>query len=190
MSSDLVYVLGLDELEQGSSRVFAELRIDRPQHGVVVHDDLVRGQGDERAAGHGVVGHEDRHLGLVGLDGPGDLQAGQHQAARRVQHQVDGHVVVGQVDGADDFFGVVDIDVAENGEAEEAHRLLPVDEQDDPAAAPPLDAVHQPDPRRLPACFCRSQGCSMESIKKTQKMSPIPPFMGRGLRHQGQYSSA
>ena len=59
------------------------------------------------------------------------------------------HTPVVPRDGADDLLGVVDVDVAEEGEAEEAHRLLAVDQQDDPAAALPFDLVHQPDARTV-----------------------------------------
>lgn len=84
--------LVLTTLVSEAEGVLAERRIDRPRDGVAVNDDLARRQGTEAAAGHGGVGHEDGDLALAGLDGPSDLQAGQHQAARRVLHQVDGHL--------------------------------------------------------------------------------------------------
>ena len=61
-----------------------------------------------------------------------------------VKDQVDWDVRVGHVDGAEHLLRVVDVDVAEDGEAQQAHRLLTVDQQDDPRAALPLDLRDQP----------------------------------------------
>ena len=71
----------------------AELRIDGTEHGVAVHDDLVGGQGDQRAAGHGVVRHEDGDPSAMAAQRVGDLVGGEHEPAGRVQDQVDGRVV-------------------------------------------------------------------------------------------------
>src|SRR5207245_1489475 len=51
---------------------------------------------------------------------------------------------VGQLDGAHDVLGVVDVDVPHEGKPEQAHRLLPVDEEDDARLPPPLDPREQP----------------------------------------------
>lgn len=93
------------------------------------------------AAGHGVVGDVDGHGRRVGGEGGGDLLGGQDQATRGVQHQVDGDVVVGHLDGPDHGFGVVDVDVAAEGDAEEGEALPAVDEGDDPAAVAPLQGA-------------------------------------------------
>jgi hypothetical protein len=72
---------------------------------------ISRAASAERAAGHGVVRHERSHLALVHVNGAGNLQRRQHQTTGRVQHNVQGHVGIRQIDGAQDFFGIVDIDV-------------------------------------------------------------------------------
>ena len=46
---------------------------------MLAHDDFVGGERDQRAAGHGVVGHKHRNLGLVLTDRLGDLQRRQYQ---------------------------------------------------------------------------------------------------------------
>ena len=47
-----------------------------------------------------------------------------------MEDDVERHIVVGHLDGAQHLFGVVDVDVARNRKAEEPHRLLAVHEQD------------------------------------------------------------
>ena len=96
----------------------------------MVHDDLVGRQRDQRAARHGVVRHEHRDLRLVLADRPGDLHGREHEPARRVQDDVERHVVVRHLDCAQNILGVVDVDVAHEREAQQPHGLLPVHQQD------------------------------------------------------------
>jgi hypothetical protein len=117
----------------------ADLRVDRPQHGELAHHDLVGGQRDQRAARHGIDRHVDRHLGRVRLHRAGDLHGRQHQPARRVQDEVDGHVGWRFLDGGDDGLGVLQVDVAPDREAEQSRLLLAVDHGDDAGAVRLLD---------------------------------------------------
>jgi hypothetical protein len=59
-----------------------------------------------------------------------DLQRRKHQPARRMEDEVKRHVVVRHLDGAENVFGIIDVDVAHYRKAEQPHRLLPVHEQD------------------------------------------------------------
>ena len=99
------------------------------------HDDFIRGQGDEGAPGHGVVGDKHGDLAFMLLQGPGDLGGGEHQAARGMEHQVNGHVVAGEVNGPEDFLGVINVDVTENGKAQQSHGFLAVDQENHPGRA-------------------------------------------------------
>jgi hypothetical protein len=76
--------------------------------------------------------HEHCNLRLVVADRTGDLDCGEHQAARRMQNDIQWHIGVRHVNGAENLFGVIDIDVAHEREPQEPHRFLPVHEQDDP----------------------------------------------------------
>ena len=83
--------------------------------------------------------HEHGDLALLALNRPSDLGCCQHKAARSVQHDVERHFVVGHLDRAQDFLRVIDIDVAHQGETQQVHGLLPMDQQDDATVALLLD---------------------------------------------------
>ena len=83
------------------------------------------------------------------VDGAGDLERGQYQAPRRVQHDVEGHLGIGEVDRPQDRLGIVHVDVSEDREAQDAHGLLAVHEEDHPGAALALDAGDQASARGL-----------------------------------------
>ena len=129
----------LDDLDERGSGQLAKLRIDGSQHGVFAHHDLVGSECDQRATGHRVMWHEHCDLALVSLNGAGNLGCRKHKAARRMQHDVERHLVVGHLDCAQYFFGVVDVDVAHQGKAQQVHRLLSMDQQDDATGALLLD---------------------------------------------------
>jgi hypothetical protein len=61
--------------------------------------------------------HEDRDFRLVLTDRLRDLQRSKHETARGVQHEVDWHVDVRHLDGAQNVFGIVNVDVACNRKA-------------------------------------------------------------------------
>ena len=124
----------------------AQLRVDRAEHGVGVHEDGVGGEGHEGAARHGVVRHQHRHLALVPLEGVGDLVRGQHQAAGGVQDEVDGHVRRRHADGPQHLLRVLDVDVAAERKAEEPDALLAVDHGDDAGAAALLEGAQHAAP--------------------------------------------
>jgi hypothetical protein len=141
--------LALDHLQDRDRRRLAELRVERTQHGVLGHDDLVGGERDERSAAHRVVRHEHRHLGAVTLQGMGDLVRGQDQPTRRVEDQVDGDGRIGELDRTQQPLRILDVDVAGDREAEEAHRLLAVDQPDGAALALFLELAKEPHPLGL-----------------------------------------
>src|SRR6202045_4338745 len=99
---------------------------------MLAHDDFVGGERDQRAAGHGVVGHKHRNLGLVLTDRLGDLQRRQYQTPRSVEDEVERYLGIRQLNGAQNLFGIIDVDVARDGKSEEPHGLLPMHQQDHP----------------------------------------------------------
>lgn len=62
----------LNEVDQGPRRPSSDLRVDRTKDALGLHEDLVRRQGDQRPARHGVERDHDRHIGRVQFDGGGD----------------------------------------------------------------------------------------------------------------------
>ena len=66
-----------------------------------------------------------------------------------MQHDVERHRRIGEVNGPQDFLGIVHVDVGEDREAEDAHRLLAVYEQNDPRVSLTLELSDQPLTRRL-----------------------------------------
>jgi hypothetical protein len=129
---ELVHVLLGDSGQDGRDREVTDLGVDGPEHGRRRHHDAVGGERDQRAAAHRVVRHVHGDLPLVVGKGGGDLLGGQHQAARRVQHEIEGDVV--------------DVDEAAERDAEEREALAAVDEGDRPRAVPLLQR-----PQRLRA---------------------------------------
>ena len=87
---------------------------------MLAHDDLVGRERDQRAARHGVMGYEDRDLGLVIADRPRDLRRREHQSARRMEDDIEGDIVVRHLDGAQNVLGIVDVDVAHERKAQGA----------------------------------------------------------------------
>jgi len=109
-------VLGLLVFEHSQHRGggrLAELGIHGPKHGIRIHHDFAGRQRDQGPAGHRVVRHEYGDLCAVVLERMGDLSGGEHEAAGRVDDQVDRALRIGQLDGARHLLGVVDVDVAE-----------------------------------------------------------------------------
>src|SRR5207249_11626606 len=88
---------------------------------------------------------EDGDPPAVPLERERDLLGGEHATARSVEHDVDGHGRLGEVDRAQHLLGVLDVDVSSDRYAEEAHRLLAMDQRDHTGAAGPLertDLIH------------------------------------------------
>jgi hypothetical protein len=71
---------------------------------------------------------------MVG-EGGGDLACGDHEPAGGMQDDLDRPVGRRLPDRPEDALRVVDVDVADEREAQERHRLLPVDQRDGGAAA-------------------------------------------------------
>ena len=81
------------------------------------------------------MGDEHGHLRRVVAERIGDLLGREHEAAGSVEDEVDRGVVRRHPDRAEDRLGVLDVDEAEERDAEEADGLLTVDERD--YACPP-----------------------------------------------------
>src|ERR1700730_5608885 len=84
------------------------------------------------------------HSTLMFVDGASDLQGGQYQSARSVQNNIDWDNRIGEAEGAQHFLSVVHVNVAKHRKTQEAHRLLPMHEQDDARLALPFDSCDQP----------------------------------------------
>jgi len=69
---------GLDDRRR---RILAELGVDGAEHGECVDDDLVGGEGDQRAAVHRVVGDDRGHVTVVIGQHGGDLAGGEDEPA-------------------------------------------------------------------------------------------------------------
>jgi hypothetical protein len=61
--------------------------------------------------------HKHRDLRFSIADGACDLRRRQHQAARRMQDDVEGNVFVRESDGTQHLLGVIHIDIAHDGKA-------------------------------------------------------------------------
>ncbi len=120
------------DAQNGCRRPVAKLGIDRPEHRVVAHGDLVGRQGDQRAARHRIVWDKHRDLPPVVANRPGNLQRREHQAAGRLEDQVEGHLGIGHVNRADHVFRILDVDIADDRETQQAHRLLAMHQEDHP----------------------------------------------------------
>ena len=95
------------------------------------------------------MGDEHRDLPLAMPDRPCDLDGGEDKPARRMQHEVQRHLGIGERAGPHHVLGIVDVDVPHEREPKQAHRLLPVHEQDHPRAALPLNLGDHLLPRGL-----------------------------------------
>lgn len=149
------------------------------------------------------MGHEDRHLGGVAEEGLGDLLRRKNEATWGVEDEVYGHVLVREADGPQDLLRVVNVDVAGDGDPQKAHRLLAVDEGDDPAFPLPfqLGDLSGPGPEEpLLLEVGGEDGEDEEEPKELEKdvhaspparsfyrasFSPLRPLPGARLRVEG-----
>src|ERR1700730_5723869 len=65
------------------------------------------------------------------VQGASNLQRGQDQSSWRVQHDVQRHGGVSQMNGPQDLFRIIHIDVPKSGESQDAHGFLTVHEEND-----------------------------------------------------------
>ena len=77
------------------------------------------------------MGHKHGDFAFAFENRARDLGRGQNQTARCVQHQIQRNFRIGQMNCAEYFFTIVNVDVAEHWKPEQAHRLLPMHEQND-----------------------------------------------------------
>lgn len=122
---------------------------------------------------HGIVRHEDRHLPLPMADGMGDLERGQDQSARGMQYDVDRHLRIGQLAGAQDILGIVNVDIPHDRKAEHVHRLLPVDQEDNARAALMLDLRDEPPARAFKKALLQDR-LERREDEEEKKRSPTP----------------
>ncbi len=139
---DVLDRLGIAGAHDARCRQAGDLRVDRPQHRELAEHDLVGGERDERAAGHGVDGNVDRHLARMRLDGTRDLHRRQHQAAGCMQDEIDRPLRRRLLDGGNDGLRILEIDVAGHGKSKQAALLLAMDHGDDPRAVGLLDGAN------------------------------------------------
>ena len=85
---------------------------------MLAHNNLISGEREQRATGHGIMRHEHRNLAFMFENGARDLRCGQNQSARRVQHQVQGNFRIRHMNRPQDFFAIVDVDVTKQRKAE------------------------------------------------------------------------
>jgi SOS-response transcriptional repressor LexA len=78
-----------DHPQERRRRHSPELRIDGTENRVLAHHDLVGRERDQRPSRHRIMRDEHRDFRGVLMDRPRDLQRGEHQAARRVEDQID-----------------------------------------------------------------------------------------------------
>ena len=126
----LVVARPLGHLDERRRRVLAELRVDGTERGVCVEQDLVGRECDQRAAAHRVVRDDGGHRPVVVGERRRDLACRDHHAAGRVEDDLDRPSGRRLVDGPQHALGVVDVDVADDREAEQRHLLLAVDQCD------------------------------------------------------------
>ncbi len=89
------------------------------------------------------MGHEHRNLAFVPQHGAGNLSGGQHQATRGVEHQIQRHFRLREMNGAEDFFAVVNVYVPKDRKTQETHCFLAMHKQDHPGLPLSLDAGDQ-----------------------------------------------
>ena len=85
---------------------------------MLVDEDLVGAERDQRAAAHRVVRHHGGHLPVVVGERARDLLRGQHEPARRVQDDLDVPARRRVADRPENALRVVDVDVADERESE------------------------------------------------------------------------
>jgi len=119
--------------------ILAELGVYGAKYRAGRHEDFVRGHSDQGASGHGIVRDHRGHAPDPVAQRLRDLIRREDEPARRMENHVDGHVWGRQPNGSQHLLGVLNVDVAQDGKAEETHGLLPMDHRDHPRAALALD---------------------------------------------------
>jgi hypothetical protein len=61
-------------------------------------------------------------LSSVTKDGITGAQVAQNKSPWRMKDNVDWNIIIGHLNGAENLFGVIDVDIAHEGEAKERHR--------------------------------------------------------------------
>jgi hypothetical protein len=114
--------------DERARRVLPQLRIDRPESGMTVELDLVRGQRDQSASTHRVMRDHCDNAAIVVAQCPGDLARRQHESAGSVEDDLDRHSRRCLANRSEQAFGIVDVDVPRQGNAKQGDRLLAVDQ--------------------------------------------------------------
>ncbi len=152
------------------------LRVERSQRRMRTHDDLVRSNCDQRAAGHRVMRHEHCDPRFAITNGAGNLCRREHQTARCMQSYIKRNLIVGQANGPSTSSESFTSSARSNW---------------------PIFRV-----RIASIMHCRSSACSADSMKNSQKdqartcsgtsrvstsheVEPKNPFVGVAWRQWG-----
>ena len=136
------------DLDQRGCWILAELGIDRAERRVVVEDDLVGGERDQRAAAHCVMRDDCDDASVVIVQRPGDLTRREHESAGRVEDDLDLLSRRRRPDCPQHALGIVDVDVTHEREPEQRDRLLTVDERDHRRITPRCNPGKHPPSRQ------------------------------------------
>ena len=98
--------------------------------------------------------HKDSDFAFVLENSARDLCRGQDKPARRVQDQIERYFRISQMNGAQNFLAIVDVDVTEDRETQKTHGFLSVHEKDDTRLAFSLDNGDEPFARCFQQTLC------------------------------------
>src|SRR3990172_4179136 len=120
-----------------------ELRVERSQHRVRRHHDLIGRKREHRATRHRIVRYEYRHLRRMREQGVGNLLGSQYQTARRMQYEIYRDVGIRQLYCVQQLLGILDTDVSDQRKAEQTQGLLAMNQRDHAASPAALQLTNQ-----------------------------------------------
>src|SRR2546425_1581136 len=118
-----------------------------------------------------------------------DLFRGEDQPSRGVQNDVNRHILVGQLNGAEDGLRVLDVDVANQGKSQQAQSLLAMDQRDDTALALVLQEIEQAQPLRLKHALANDRLQGGNDDKDPKEREDVHLVSSCRADHHGKCSS-